>query len=168
MSKKSWFERLIDWLLGRKATDVVEPVKPTPEAAYSRKGWDEARFVTCPEAVRTWPVVDRLTVQLRGGQFSYGLEHPELWPVVKGKKPTIGSLFCFLVRDGQMWAGPCDYLRPVGAVKEKKDVCVPDGDDRLYVPRSGETVGIGLAGFCRRGEKMAPKQVAEVAWVVWP
>lgn len=43
-----------------------------------------------------------------------------------------------------------------------------DGDNRLYVPISGETVGIALSGFCRMGGGMSPQQLTEVAWVKWP
>jgi hypothetical protein len=166
----NWLWNWIKSLFAKKQNPTPQP-QPGPQpqlSTYSRKGWDDARFHTAPESVRTWPVVDRLRVNFIGSRFSYTLEHPELWPIVPGNKPTIGNLWCFLFRDGAWHGGPCDKLRPVGAQKERKDAVVPNGDIRLYVPIRGETVGIALSGFCRRGEVMSPKQLTEVCWVVWP
>jgi hypothetical protein len=165
-----------NWIKSLFAKKQPKPTPiPTPEpqpqpSTYSRVGWDDAKFHTAPESIRTWPVVDRMTIKMAGSRFTYTLEHPELWPVVKGDKPTVGNLWTFLNRGGCWHGGPCDKLRPPGkgSDKERKDCCVPDGDTRLYVPVSGETVGIALSGFCRMGGGMSPQQLTEVCWVKWP
>jgi hypothetical protein len=144
------------------------PVQPAPQASGATNAWTSARFWTCPDSVRDWPVVSSLTVEIRGGKPFFTTDKPELWPNIDG---TIGNVVCLLYRDGQWQAGPIDGMRPfsqAGGDRTMKIGAIPDGDNRKWEAISGETVGFSVTGQCRRGEHMSPKQRTEVAWIVWP
>jgi len=84
----------------------------------------------------------------------------------------IGDVICLLYRDGTWHAGACDGMRPFKSTssthKPRSAFCVNDGDKRTYEPQSGERVGVVVAGQCRHGKHLKPKQRTTIAWMVWP
>jgi hypothetical protein len=72
-----------------------------------------------------------------------------------------------MFRDNEWHCGPCDALRPMPSVKESSCICVPDGDNQLYVPEANEKIGIVITGFCRYSQVMRPAQRSSIAWLTW-
>jgi hypothetical protein len=147
---------------------VVEPDKPTTGQSTDAV-FPTSKLHTCPDVVRSWPVVSKLTARRAGGRLYFNVGNPALWPNVGG---TCGHIHCELYRDGAWHAGPCDALRPPNAsgdcpVKEDNCACVPNGKKRLYEPKDGEEVRFVISGFCRNGVDMKPAQRTSEAVITW-
>lgn len=167
--------QFIQWLLSL-FTKKYKPVKPPvvvpdkpADGAPVNEMFPTSKLHTCPDSVRSWPVVSQLTAKRGGGRLYFHMTNPALWKNIGG---TCGHIHCLLYRDGEWHGGPCDALRPPNAsgdcpVKEDDCACVPDGDKQLYVPKDGEAVRFVITGFCRYGTGMKPAQRTSEAVITW-
>ena len=164
---KSAFSRLFRTGKPKDDTPKDEPTDTQPADEFAT-----AVLHTCPDRVRTWPVVSGLTVERRNGQLCFDSGRRDLWAGVEATKRPDGSMLCgelhvLLRRDGKWHCGPCDGIWTLPSSKGEDSACVPDDDTRRYEPHSGETVGIVLVGCSRGGRLMKPAQRTEICWLTW-
>jgi hypothetical protein len=173
----SWFAKKTD--PKPKPEPKPDPVPvPTPDPTPTPKPdtvdpvdekFPTATMHTCPDAVRGWPVVSKLTVRKEGSFLYFHTDKPGLWPNNGG---TCGHIQCGLYRNDSWHYGPCDALRPFNRdgdapCKKASCACVPDGKKQLYIPREGEEVRFVVTGFCRYGNDMKPQQRTTEAVMTW-
>jgi hypothetical protein len=159
---------IIEWIKSWFSKKPNPKPKPDPVDPVDEK-FPTATMHTCPASVRGWPVVSQLTARKAGSFLYFHTDKSGLWPNHDG---TCGHIQCGLLRDGVWHYGPCDALRPFGdngdsPRKESSCACVPDGDNQLYIPRSGEEVRFVITGFCRYGKDMKPQQRTTEAVMTW-
>jgi hypothetical protein len=149
-------------------TVIVDPTIPTTTTTTTTQagGLDEfaqAKIRTAPQEVASWPIISTLKVTNQGSLIRLEVDAATLskWP-----RDTTINIHCLLFRDGQWQTGPCDAVRPLPSVKEYSCLCVPDGDNRLFVPEKGEKTGVVITTRCRNGQVTSNKFRSSIAWIV--
>jgi len=172
----SWLSGLVEFLkklfgavtsTTTTSTVIVDPTVPTTTTTTTSSGnldeFTQAKFHTAPQEVANWPIISTLTVTNQGSLIRLEVDAATLskWP-----RDTTINIHCLLFRDGQWKTGPCDAVRPLPSVKEYSCLCVPDGDNRLFVPVKGEKVGVVITTRCRHGQVTSNKFRSSIAWIV--
>lgn len=134
----------------------IEPVPnpdpgptPNPDPNPTKDEFARAKMHTTKQEVADWPIISTLTVTNVGNKIRIDVDDATRakWP-----RDTSINIHAVLFRDGQWHAGPCDGVRPLPSVKDFKCLCVPEGDDRLFVPdkKLDKKVGVVITAKCRR------------------
>ena len=165
------FKWLVDWikkLFGQHSSVTTSTTSTTSTTTTTllpsglQDEFTKAKMHTCPQEVSKWPIVSTLSVK-----YVQNLIRLDVDDATRNKWPRDVSinLHCLLFRNGEWHAGPCDFVKPLPSNKEYKCLCVPDGDNRTYIPKKGEKVGIVLSTRCRNNEVGQDRFRSTIAWI---
>jgi len=167
------FKWLIDWirkLFGQHSSTTTTTTTPatttttttTALPSGSEDEFSKAKMHTCPQEVSKWAIISTLSVKYVQNLIRLDVDDAtrNQWP-----RDVSINIHCLLFRNGEWHAGPCDAVKPLPSNKEYKCLCVPDGDARTYVPKTGEKMGIVITSHCRHGEIGQERFRSTIAWM---